>query len=99
MPNYGENTNGDPMAMMDPGATDMETNAPWDDNGISSGEPSGIDLSAFDKDYILKGLARLYKKKILPLELSYKYGHFHSSPLSPADFDAPPAVLLLGPFR
>ena len=76
-----------------------ETNAPWDDNGLSSGDSSGIDLSGFDKEYILKGLARLYKKKILPLELAYKYGHFHSSPLSPADFDAPPAVLLLGPFR
>ena len=88
--------------MMDPGAAMVpETNAPWDDNELGSGGDgsSPLDLSAFDKDYILKGLARLYKKKILPLELSYKYGHFHSSPLSPADFDAPPAVLLLGPFR
>jgi EH domain-containing protein 1 len=57
-----------------------------------------MDLSSFDKDYILKGLARLYRKKILPLELSSRYGHFHSAPLSPADFDAPPMVLLLGQY-
>lgn len=98
MPSYDNNPN-DPM-MMDPddaaAAAEMSAEAPWDDTGGSESSP--IDLSAFDKDYILSGLARLYKKKILPLELSYKYGHFHSSPLSPADFDAPPAVLLLGPF-
>ena len=56
------------------------------------------DLSSFDKDYILKGLARLYRKKILPLELSSRYGHFHSPPLSPSDFDAPPMILLLGQY-
>lgn len=60
---------------------------------------AGLDLSQFDKEYILKGLARLYKKKILPLELSSRYGHFHSPPLSPADFVAPPMVLLLGQYR
>jgi len=59
---------------------------------------SGMDLSGFDKEYILKGLARLYKKKILPLEISSRYGHFHSPPLSPADFVAPPQVLLLGQY-
>lgn len=59
----------------------------------------GMDLSAFDKDYILKGLARLYRKKILPLEISSRYGHFHSPPLSPADFVAQPMVLLLGQYR
>ncbi len=59
----------------------------------------GMDLSSFDKEYILKGLARLYRKKILPLEISSRYGHFHSPPLSPADFVAPPMVLLLGQYR
>jgi len=57
-----------------------------------------MDMSSFDKDLILKGLARLYRKKILPLELSSKYGHFHSPPLSPSDFDAPPMVMLLGQY-
>lgn len=60
---------------------------------------AGMDLSSFNKEYILKGLARLYKKKILPLELSSRYGHFHSPPLSPSDFVAPPMVLLLGQYR
>jgi hypothetical protein len=64
-----------------------------------TGDSTGMDLSAFDKEYILKGLAKLYKKKILPLELSSRYGHFHSPPLSPADFVAPPLVLLLGQYR
>jgi GTPase SAR1 family protein len=57
-----------------------------------------MDLSAFNKQYILKGLARLYRKKILPLELASRYGHFHSPPLSPSDFDAPPLILLLGQY-
>jgi EH domain-containing protein 1 len=56
------------------------------------------DLAEFDKEFILQGLARLYKKKILPLELSSRYGHFHSPPLSPSDFEAPPMVLLLGQY-
>lgn len=55
-------------------------------------------LADFDKQYILKGLARLYRKKILPLEISSRYGHFYSPPLSPADFVAPPQVLLLGQY-
>ena len=73
------------------------------DDSLGGGENSnnggGMDLSSFDKEYILKGLARLYRKKILPLEISSRYGHFHSPPLSPADFVAPPQVLLLGQYR
>lgn len=68
-------------------------------DGDHTGDNTGMDLSTFDKEYILKGLAKLYKKKILPLELSSRYGHFHSPPLSPADFVAPPLVLLLGQYR
>jgi N-terminal EH-domain containing protein len=63
-----------------------------------SSSSSSIDLKHFDKEYILRGLARLYRKKILPLELASRYGHFHSPPLSPADFEAPPMVLLLGQY-
>ena len=40
----------------------------------------------------------MYKKKIKPLEISSKYGHFHSPPLGPSDFDAKPMVLLLGQY-
>uniref|UniRef100_A0A7S2VC54 Dynamin-type G domain-containing protein n=1 Tax=Entomoneis paludosa TaxID=265537 RepID=A0A7S2VC54_9STRA len=72
----------------------------WDDTtkNSDSGGDRGMDLSGFDKEYILRGLARLYRKKILPLELSSRYGHFHSPPLSPSDFDAPPMILLLGQY-
>ena len=67
--------------------------------GDNQNDAGGMDLSSFDKEYILKGLARLYRKKILPLEISSRYGHFHSPPLSPADFVAPPQILLLGQYR
>lgn len=71
-----------------------------DGAGDNAGDGAGgMDLSGFDKEYILKGLAKLYKKKILPLERDSNYGHFHSPPLSPADFVAPPQVLLLGQYR
>eukprot|EP00985_Skeletonema_marinoi_P001159 scaffold466_cov104-Skeletonema_marinoi.AAC.4 len=75
-----------------------------DDDGIelqqseSSQGGSGMDLSEFNKDVIFSGLKRLYRKKIRPLELSSKYGHFHSPPLSPSDFDSKPMVLLLGQY-
>jgi GTPase SAR1 family protein len=76
--------------------TGTTATAPWETTGATESLVS--DMSSFDKDYILKGLARLYRKKILPLELSSKYGHFHSPPLSPSDFDAPPMILLLGQY-
>jgi len=57
-----------------------------------------LDLAQFDKDVIFNGLKRLYRRKILPLELASKYGHFHSPPMSPSDFDAKPMVLLLGQY-
>lgn len=61
-------------------------------------QQGGMDLSQFNKDVIFSGLKRLYRKKIRPLELSSKYGHFHSPPLSPSDFDSKPMVLLLGQY-
>lgn len=83
-------------------ATTAEAQRPWDALTASTSSSSSsppVDLSTFDKEFILKGLARLYRKKILPLELSSRYGHFHSPPLSPSDFEAPPTVLLLGQYR
>jgi EH domain-containing protein 1 len=59
---------------------------------------NNVDLSQFDKDIIFSGLKRLYRKKIRPLEVSSRYGHFHSPPLSPSDFDSRPMVLLLGQY-
>lgn len=64
---------------------------------VSNPSPE-LELESFDKDLIFNGLKRMYRKKILPLEVSSKYGHFHSPPLSPSDFDAKPMVLLLGQY-
>lgn len=64
---------------------------------VSNTSPE-LELESFDKDLIFNGLKRMYRKKILPLEISSKYGHFHSPPLSPSDFDAKPMVLLLGQY-
>lgn len=51
-------------------------------DGVESGasQASNVltDLTQFDKDVIFNGLKRMYRKKILPLELASKYGHFHS---------------------
>ena len=77
----------------------MEMDSVFGGETASTSSDGGMDLAEFDKEYILKGLAKLYKKKILPLERDSNYGHFHSPPLSPADFVAPPQVLLLGQYR
>jgi GTPase SAR1 family protein len=54
---------------------------------------------AFDKEYIFEGLKRMYRKKIMPLEIASRYAHFsHSPPLSPSDFDARPMILLIGQY-
>jgi GTPase SAR1 family protein len=54
---------------------------------------------AFDKDYIFEGLKRMYRKKIMPLEIASRYAHFSQSPpLSPSDFDARPMILLIGQY-
>lgn len=74
----------------------VEDNHHTDSNNIN--ENHVMDLSQFNKDTIFSGLKRMYRKKILPLELSSKYGHFHSPPLSPSDFEAKPMVLLLGQY-
>lgn len=79
-------------------AWDTAMEAAMDTTSTSASNEAMMDLSTFDKEYILKGLARLYRKKILPLELASRYGHFHSPPLSPSDFAAPPLILLLGQY-
>ena len=52
----------------------------------------------FDKDFFFRELKGLYRRKMLPLELASKYAHFQSPPLSPADFESKPMVLLLGQY-
>ncbi|CAN0294709.1 unnamed protein product [Pylaiella littoralis] len=55
-------------------------------------------LSNTDKEIIFDGLKKLYRKKILPLEESSRYAHFHSPPMNPADFEAKPMVLIVGQY-
>jgi len=71
----------------------QQTQQPPPQNGESIEQ-----LEQFNKELIFNGLKRLYRKNILPLEISSKYGHFHSPPLSPSDFVAKPLVLLLGQY-
>ena len=52
----------------------------------------------FDKEYFFGELKKLYKRRMLPLELASRFGHFASVPMGPADFDAKPMVLLLGQY-
>mmetsp|Transcript_20768 Transcript_20768/g.49104 ORF Transcript_20768/g.49104 Transcript_20768/m.49104 type:complete len:565 (-) Transcript_20768:515-2209(-) len=94
---YPSLPNDDSIFQVEEELENMNMNTAFGGEGADDNR-GGMDLSAFDKEYILKGLAKLYKKKILPLEISSRYGHFHSPPLSPADFVAPPQVLLLGQY-
>ena len=52
----------------------------------------------FDKEYFFGELKKLYKRRMLPLELASRFGRFASVPMGPADFDAKPMVLLLGQY-
>ena len=98
LPDSGANNPYQQQQQQQPMQPPPESNTNWDEPTKNGDADGGMDLSGFDKEYILRGLARLYRKKILPLELSSRYGHFHSPPLSPSDFDAPPTVLLLGQY-
>lgn len=62
-------------------------------------EDSQFDLALFDQAYFFAELKKMYKRKMLPLELASRYAHFSQSPpLGPADFEAKPMVLLLGQY-
>lgn len=89
-----------PMGYGPPGMQDQPLYETNEESAMTdAGNDSGVDFSSFNKEYFLRGLAKIYKKKILPLELSSRFGHFNSPPLSPSDFVAPPMVLLLGQYR
>ncbi len=47
---------------------------------------------------VVAGLKKIYKEKIQPLEMKYKFDEFHSPILRDSDFDAKPQVLLLGQY-
>ena len=96
LPPYGFDEEDDDDDLL-PSANDLEEGIQLQQSESSQGG-SGMDLSQFNKDVIFSGLKRLYRKKIRPLELSSKFGHFHSPPLSPSDFDSKPMVLLLGQY-
>jgi len=55
-----------------------------------------LEMDAGIQQKVFATLKDLYQKKVRPLEVASRYGHFHSAPLSPADFDAKPMVLLVG---
>jgi EH domain-containing protein 1 len=47
---------------------------------------------------VTEGLKKIYKTKLLPLELAYQFHDFHSPQLDDPDFDAKPMILLVGQY-
>ncbi|CAG4988759.1 unnamed protein product [Colias eurytheme] len=47
---------------------------------------------------VVEGLKRIYKTKLLPLELHHQFHDFHSPQLEEPDFDAKPMILLVGQY-
>lgn len=47
---------------------------------------------------VIDGLKKTYRKKLRPLEETYKFGEFHSPYLTEGDFEAKPMVLLIGQY-
>ncbi|XP_014251517.1 EH domain-containing protein 3 isoform X2 [Cimex lectularius] len=47
---------------------------------------------------VIDGLKKIYKTKLLQLELAYQFHDFHSPQLDDADFDAKPMILLVGQY-
>jgi polynucleotide 5'-kinase involved in rRNA processing len=59
-------------------------------------------MSTTDRDAatlrVIEELKRLYKTKILPLEQLYRYELFHSPPMTDAEFNSKPQVMLIGQY-
>ena len=67
--------------------------------GSSSGSEKKKGAGGSDVfDTVVESLKRAYRLRLLPLEEAYEFGAFHSPPLSDADFDAKPMVLLVGQY-
>ena len=67
-------------------------------NSVGSLPIDESDLTLIDKELIFEGLKKMYKRKVLPLEMASKYGHFASPPMGDCDFEAKPMVLILGQY-
>ncbi|KAI8328155.1 P-loop containing nucleoside triphosphate hydrolase protein [Chlamydoabsidia padenii] len=65
------------------------------DNGPREGYPTWEDD---EYGQIVDDVKRIYKTKIKPLEVTYNFEGFHSSPLTDADIEAKPIVLLIGQY-
>ena len=57
---------------------------------------NGIDVKG--RPTVISKLKGLYCHKILPLERHYLFDKFHSPPLSEADFEANPMILMIGQY-
>jgi EH domain-containing protein 1 len=47
---------------------------------------------------VAEGLQKLYRERVLPVELEHQFHHFYSPELTDADFSARPMVLLIGQY-
>ena len=61
---------------------------------LCTSSPNGFDKSSF----MIKKLKDVYCHQILPLEKHYHFDKFHSPPMSDADFEANPMILLVGQY-
>ena len=61
---------------------------------LCTSSPNGFDKSSF----LIKKLKEVYCHQILPLEKHYHFDKFHSPPMSDADFEANPMILLVGQY-
>ncbi|ORY94698.1 P-loop containing nucleoside triphosphate hydrolase protein [Syncephalastrum racemosum] len=70
-------------------------------NSPSSPTPNGSLNSGWQDDeyfQIIEGVKKIYNHKIRPLEVTYNFEGFHSSPLTDSDIEAKPMVLLIGQY-
>ncbi|KAI7866731.1 P-loop containing nucleoside triphosphate hydrolase protein [Spinellus fusiger] len=53
-----------------------------------------------DDEYtqVIEGIKKIYNSKIKPLETTYNFEGFHSTPLTDSDIEAKPIVLLIGQY-
>ena len=48
--------------------------------------------------YVIEGLKRLYKAKVLPVEKLYKFDLYHSPSMTDTEFESNPQVLMIGQY-
>ncbi|KAF7725112.1 hypothetical protein EC973_000438 [Apophysomyces ossiformis] len=67
-------------------------------NGKGSQSPSSTSLQDDEYAQVIEGIKKIYNHKIKPLEVTYNFEGFHSSPLTDSDIEAKPIVLLIGQY-